>query len=125
MKYIERAYPWLLVAPVILPVIIWGGLIYPYLVPKTLLFYAISFIAVAAFGLLAAHGRKFYYARLRQWETWIPGALLTLAYGTSLVGIDFYRSFWSIFARGDGLLMLTCAVASFYLVVLYADRKFF
>jgi O-antigen ligase len=125
MKSLERAYPWLLVAPVILPVIIWGDFIYPYLVPKTLLFYAISFIEIATFGLLAAYGRAFYYARLRQWETWIPGALLVLAYGTSLVGIDFYRSFWSIFARGDGLLMLTCVVANFYLIVLYADRKFF
>ncbi|MFI5260803.1 MAG: O-antigen ligase family protein [Candidatus Paceibacteria bacterium] len=125
MKYLERAYPWLLVAPAILPVIIWDGLIYPYLVPKTLLFYAISLIALAAFGILAAHGRTFYYARLRQWETWIPGALLALAYSTSFIGVDFYRSFWSIFARGDGLLMLTCVVASFYLIVLYADKKFF
>jgi len=125
MKYLERAYPWLLIAPAALPVIIWSGLIYPYLVPKTLLFYAISLLAVAAFMLLATHGRAFFWARLTRPEAWIPAALLALAYGTSAIGIDFYRSFWSLLERGDGLLMLTCAVAYFYLILLYADRAFF
>jgi O-antigen ligase len=125
MNYIERAYPWLLLAPVLLPVVIWGGLIYPYLVPKTLLFYALSLIALAAFAFLAAYGRAFYWRRLASRETWIPAALLALAYLASAGGIDFYRSFWSLFVRGDGLLMLTCAVASFYLILLSADREFF
>ena len=89
MERIERAYAWLLIAPVILPVIFWNGLIYPYLVPKTLLFYTLSFIAVGVFAILVAQGRAFYWARLSQWEAWIPAALLVLAYGTSVVGIDF------------------------------------
>lgn len=125
MKYVERAYSWVLLAPVVLPVVLWGGLIYPYLVPKTLLFYAISFVAVGMFAILVAHGRAFFWSRLSMWEAWIPGALLALAYVASLAGIDFYRSFWSLFVRGDGLLMLTCAVASFYLILLSADRAFF
>ena len=125
MNYLERAYPWLLLAPVLLPVIIWGGLIYPYLVPKTLFFYAISSVTVGVFVILAANGRAFYYARLSHWEAWIPALLLLVAYGTSFIGIDFYKSFWSLFVRGDGLFMLTCAVASFYLLLLYADRIFF
>ncbi len=125
MKYLERAFPWLLLAPVVLPVVIWGGLIYPYLVPKTLSFYAISFVGMGVFAVLVAHGRAFFWSRLSRWETWIPAALLALAYVASAFGIDFYRSFWSIFVRGDGLLMLTCAVASFYLILLYADQRFF
>lgn len=125
MKYIERAYPWLLVAPAALPVVVWGGLIYPYLVPKTLLFYALSFITLGAFLILSASGRAFYWGRLNAWPAWIPGALVALAYLASALGIDFYRSFWSLFVRGDGLLMLTCAAACFYLVLLYADSKFF
>lgn len=125
MKYLERAYPWLLLVPVILPVVIWGGLIYPYLVPKTLLFYAISLISAAFFAILVAHNHPFFWMRLKKWEAWIPAALLALAYITSLFGIDFYRSFWSLFVRGDGLLMLTCAVGSFYFILLYADKKFF
>lgn len=125
MKYIERAYPWILLAPTLLPVVIWGGFIYPYLVPKTLLFYTISLIAVGMFAMLVAYGRPFFWSRLSRWETWIPVALLALAYGTSLVGIDFYRSLWSLFVRGDGLLMLTGVVSSFYLILLSADRAFF
>lgn len=125
MKFIERAFPWILTAPVILPVVIWGEVIYPYLVPKTLLFYALTLVAAAAFLALLASGKAFFWARLRRRETWIPAALLALAYVTSYFGIDFYRSFWSIFVRGDGLLMLTCAVTSFYLVLLSADKKFF
>ncbi len=125
IKYIERAYPYLLLAPVVLPVVIWGGLIYPYLVPKTLLFYAISIVAVVAFSILFAYGRSFYFNRLSLPETWIPGALLALAYVASFCGVDFYRSFWSLFVRGDGLLMLTCAIASFYLILFNADRAFF
>lgn len=122
---LERAYRWLLIAPVILPVVVWSGLIYPYLVPKTLLFYALSLAAVAAFGILAAYGRSFFWPRLSRWEARIPIALLALAYIASYAGVDFYRSFWSLFIRGDGLLMLTCAVASFYLILLSADRAFF
>ncbi len=125
MNRIERAYPWILLAPVLLPVVIWGGFIYPYLVPKTLLFYALSFIAVSAFVVLAAYGKAFYWGRLARPESWLPALLLALAYGASLAGIDFYRSFWSLFIRGDGLLMLTCAVGSYYLILLDADRTFF
>ncbi|MFZ3043573.1 MAG: O-antigen ligase family protein [Minisyncoccia bacterium] len=125
MRYLERAYPWLLLAPAALPVVVWSGLIYPYLVPKTLLFYAVSLLSVAMFTLLATHGHVFFWRRLARPEAWIPAVLLVLAYGTSVVGIDFYRSFWSIFTRGDGLLMLTCAVVDFYLLVLYVDRAFF
>ncbi|MCX6788209.1 MAG: O-antigen ligase family protein [Candidatus Kaiserbacteria bacterium] len=125
MKYIARAYSWLLLSPVILPVILWSGVIYPYLVPKTLLFYAVSLVSLAAFVLLVARGQVFFWGRLARRETWIPAALLLVAYGTSYWGIDFYRSFWSLFIRGDGLLMLTLAVADFYLILLYADRIFF
>ncbi|MFA6502969.1 MAG: O-antigen ligase family protein [Candidatus Paceibacterota bacterium] len=125
MKYIERAYPWILIAPAVLPVVVVQGLIYPYLVPKTLLFYTLSFLALSAFLVLVAHGRTFYWARLSRKETWIPAALLLVAYATSLIGVGFYRSFWSLFVRGDGLLMLTCATVSFYLMMLAADRAFF
>ena len=125
MKYIKHIFPWLLGAPIILPVIIWGGLIYPYLVPKTLFFYAIVFVTMSAFMILVAYGQTFFWARLKKWEAWIPALLLGLAYAASFFGTDFYRSFWSVFVRGDGLLMLTCAVASFYLILIYADKKFF
>ncbi len=125
MKYIERIYPWLLISPVVLPIIIWGGLIYPYLVPKTLLFYALSLISIAIFAILVAHGSSFYWERLFRPTSWTPLTLLALAYIASFFGIDFYRSFWSLLVRGDGLLMLTFSVSSFYLILLSTDRLFF
>ncbi|HUY05578.1 MAG TPA: O-antigen ligase family protein [Candidatus Paceibacterota bacterium] len=125
MKYLERAFPWILLAPVILPIVVWGGLIYPYLVPKTLLFYAISLIAAGVFAVLVAYGRTFFWGRLARPEAWVPAALLALAYLASALGIDFYRSLWSTFERGDGLLMLSGVVLSFYLILLSADRAFF
>ncbi len=125
MKYLERIYPWLLLSPVLLPVVICGGFIYPYLVPKTLLFYAISLITAAVFAVLVAHKHEFFWSRLTKWEAWVPAILLVLAYITSIFGTDFYRSFWSLLVRGDGLLMLSCTIGSFYLILLYADKKFF
>ena len=61
MKQLERIYQWILLAPVLLPVIVWSGLIYPYLVPKTLFFYAITFVAAAMFALLVAYGSSFFW----------------------------------------------------------------
>lgn len=125
MSALDRTFRYLLLAPALLPIVIWNGLIYPYLVPKTLVFYTLSILTVSAGTVLFAYGRSFYVSRLAHWEAWIPGALLALAYSASYVGIDFYRSFWSLFVRGDGLLMLTCAVASFYFILVSADRAFF
>ena len=82
------------------------------------------FVTAGAFAILAAHGRAFFWHRLKKWEAWIPAALLALAYLASFFGIDFYRSFWSLFVRGDGLLMLTCAVTSFYLIFFTPIRNF-
>jgi O-antigen ligase len=125
MKHIERVYSWALVTPAVLPLVVWPSLIYPNLVPKTLLFYTITFLSIVMFGILVAQGRAFYWGRLARWEAQMPLALLVLAYGTSAAGLDFYRSFWSLLVRGDGLLMLTCVVASFYLIVLSVDRAWY
>jgi O-antigen ligase/tetratricopeptide (TPR) repeat protein len=125
MKFLDRAYPLLLLAPVLLPVVVWNGVVYPYLVPKTLLFYTLSLVSLAAFLVLVAYGRPFFWGRLTRKDAWIPFALLVSAYLASFVGTDFYRSFWSLFIRGDGLLMLTGVVLSFYLILLHADRTFF
>lgn len=124
MKFIERWFPWLLLAPAVLPLIYIDGLLYPYVAPKTLLLRGLFIVAAAAFAYLVLSGRPFYFGRLRNWVVWIPGVLLGVAYTTSFLGLDFYHSFWSIFDRGDGLLTLTSAVGFFYLILLYADRQF-
>ena len=124
MTWLRKYFPYLVIAPVVIPVIISGGLFYPYLVDKTFTFYALVLLALATLALVLANGYELHTGRLKHWMTWIPGALLVLAYIASLAGLNFYRSFWSIFARGDGLLMLTVSVASFYLIVLTEDQHF-
>lgn len=121
---LRRSLSWLLLAPVALPLVIWGGLMYPYLVPKTLLFNTLALLTLGVFAVLAFSGEPFHYVRLWYKRTWIPAALLALAYAASLAGLDFYRSFWSLFVRGDGLLELTLSVALFYVLIVAADRRF-
>ena len=121
---IERVLIWLLLAPALLPLIYVDGLLYPFVAPKTLLFRALGIVVLAAFFYLAFSGRELYWSRLRNKLSWIPAALLVVAYTTSLLGVDFYHSFWSVYDRGDGLLTLTTAAVFFYVTLLYAGREF-
>lgn len=120
-----RSLSYLLLVPAVLPLVFANGLLYPYLTPKTLLFRGAFILTAAVFAVLALSGRQFYFARLKNPISWIPGALLVLAYVSSALGADFYHSFWSLFDRGDGLLTLTAAVGFFYFTLLHADEAFF
>ena len=120
---LAKVFPYLLLAPAVLPLVYVSGLVYPYVALKTFLLQSIGIIALAVFAYLALSGRQFFYGRLRSWFTWIPIALLTVAYVTSYFGIDFYRSFWGLFDRGDGLLTLTVTTTFFYLILISADRR--
>ncbi|OGG79335.1 hypothetical protein A3A39_00015 [Candidatus Kaiserbacteria bacterium RIFCSPLOWO2_01_FULL_54_13] len=124
MKALERAYPYLLFAPVVSAALFFDGLLYPYLAPKTLLIRGVFILSLAALVALVLSGRAFYFDRLRNPLSWIPGLLLLWAYICSLFGIDFYHSFWSIFDRGDGLLTLTAVVGFFYFTLISADEAF-
>lgn len=121
---IYRVFIVFLLAPIIAPMLYVGGMLYPYVTPKTLLLRGLAVILAALFTYLVIAGRAFFWQRLKYFQTWIPGILLFVAYATSLLGIDFYHSFWSTFDRGDGLLTLTACVTFFYLVVLSADGSF-
>ena len=124
IRSIERALPFLLMIPAVLPLLFIDGLLYPYLAPKTLVFRGALVLATAAFLVLVLTRHEFYRERLKNRLTWIPGALLGWAYIASFLGFDFYHSFWSVFDRGDGLLTLSCIVVSFYGILLIADEKF-
>lgn len=120
---LAKAFPYLLLAPAVLPLVYVSGLVYPYVAPKTFLLQGIGITACAVFAYLALSGRPFFYQRLRNPFSWIPFVLLTTAYVTSLFGVDFYRSFWGLFDRGDGLFTLTVITMFFYLILISADRK--
>lgn len=118
-------FPYLLTLPAVLPLVYVSGLVYPYITTKTFLLQTTGILALSAFAYLALSGHAFFYGRLRSRISWIPAALLGVAYATSALGIDFYRSFWGLFDRGDGLLTLTVITAFFYLILISADRQLF
>jgi len=124
ISLVRKALPYLLFAPALLPLVYISGFLYPYVAPKTFLFRGLGIVVLASLLFLALSHVPLFWERLKQKVTWIPAALLFVAYVTSLVGIDFYHSFWSIYDRGDGLLTLTAAVIFFYGIILSADRHF-
>lgn len=120
---LAKIFPYLLLAPATLPLVYVSGVVYPYITPKTFLLQSIGIIALAAYAYLVLSGRPFFYGRLRNRFSWIPVALLAVAYVSSAFGIDFYRSFFGLFDRGDSLLTSTVITVFFYLILISADRQ--
>lgn len=124
MTRLRKLFSFLLLVPAVLPLVYIGGIIYPYITPKTFLLQGSGILALALFAYLALMGQSFFYGRLRAKATWIPALLLLVAYITSFFGIDFYTSFWGLFERGDGLLTLSVITIFFYFILLSADSAF-
>lgn len=122
---IAKIFPWVLILPAFLPLVYAEGLLYPYLSLKTVLFRALGVIATALFVYLVSISHHFYWQKLKNKTTWLAGIFLFTAYISSLFGVDFYHSFWSVFNRGDGLLTLTFVVFFFYFILLSGDKEFF
>lgn len=119
---LAKIFPYLLLAPAVLPLVWWSGLLYPFLVPKTLALRGLGIVTLATLAYLILAGQPFFWHRLRRAVAWIPAGLLSVAYLASAFGVDFSMSFWSVFNRGDGLLTLTVIVGYFYCILLYAER---
>ncbi len=124
-KKASNWFEWLLLTPAFVPFLYIGGLIYPFLTPKTFLIRLSGILAAALFAYLVSKGEPFFWSRLRKPFTWIPALLLVWTYVTSLLGVGFYHSFWSTFERGDGLLSLSVVIILYYLVILSARETFF
>lgn len=122
---LAKVFPYLLLAPAVLPLVYVSGLVFPYIAAKIFLLWTLGIVALAVFAFLALSGQSFFYRRLRNRSSWTPAALLAVAYTTSFFGIDFYHSFWGLLERGDGLLTLTIITIFFYLILFSADRAFF
>lgn len=121
---LARVFPYLLIAPAVLPLVYVSGLVFPYIAIKIFLLWGLGITSSAVFAYLALSGKPFFYQRLRNKISWIPAALLVVEYVTSYIGIDFYHSFWGLFERGGGLLTSTVVTVFFYLILLAADRAF-
>lgn len=123
MEANARRFAWILLLPAVLPLLYVQSVMYPLMAPKTILFRSLGVLALSLFVWGVLSGWKFFWSRLQRWEAWIPGALLFVAYAASLLSVDFSHSFWSTFARGDGLLTLSVCIGFFYLILLVADAS--
>lgn len=119
---LAKIFPYLLIAPAILPLVYVSGLVFPYISVKIFLLWGFGIVATSIFTYLALTGREFFYSRLRDPISWIPIVLLIIEYVASYYGMGFYHSFWGLFERGDGLLTSTIITALFYLLLISSDR---
>lgn len=121
---IDKIRQWALLAPAIIPLVYADIFFFPLVAPKAFFFRLTITVALIVITIAAFKGRDFFWDRLRSWWAWIPGALLLVAYVTSVFGVDFYHSFWSVFDRSEGLVALTYIVAYTYLLLVTVDKNF-
>lgn len=122
---IDNIRKWALLAPAFIPLVYADIFFFPLVAPKAFFFRIAVTVALLAATVIAYKGQKLYTERLKSWWSWIPGILLLVAYATSIVGVDFYHSFWSVFDRSEGLLALTYIVAYTYLLIISANKELF
>src|SRR4030042_2756952 len=96
---------------------------FPFVVPKTIFFRIIVDIIFIVFILLAVSNSK-YRPKLTPLTLAIAGFLLVLIV-TSALGVNFTRSFWSVFERMEGLLTFFHLFA-FYIVLtsVFKEKKY-
>jgi len=121
---IDKIKTWALFAPAFIPLVYSDLFFYPLVAPKAFFFRIAITIALVAITYLAIKGRGLHFNRLKSFWAFIPAGLLVVAYITSVLGIDFYHSFWSVFDRGAGLIALTYGTAYLYLILLTVSKDF-
>ena len=124
-KFLRIALFVSLLLSVLVPIIYWGGFLYPFITIRAFFFRIIVSLAVALFALGAATGAvKPRFEMLKKPVMWLPAGFLVWSVIASLFGIDFYHSFWSSFGRMGGLVSLLYLVTFFYLLCLsFRERE--
>lgn len=121
---IDKIRNWALLAPAFIPLVYLDLFFYPLVATKAFFFRIAVTIAVLLGTYFLYKGGKIYTERLKSFWAWIPAAMLGVAYVTSLFGIDFYHSFWSVFDRSAGLVAMTYGTLYLYLLVLFVSKDF-
>src|SRR3989344_5129622 len=115
----NKVLRWLLLAIPFIPLLFLGKTLYPQITPKVIVFRIIVELATILFLLLWVNGYgSFGWSILRSKKTWLPALILLVGVISSLLGVDFYHSFWSGFLRLDGLFTWIPLVFYFYLLLL-------
>lgn len=137
MDFIEifekRGLEWLkyiLLAAVFTPLIYIPGFYFPFIVPKVIFFRVLVELAFVLFLiLLARRAAPVQIGIFKNIYSWLPACLLLISAVASFFGIDPAHSFWSSFARMDGILTLLHVIIYTYLIGLIFNgedwEKFF
>ena len=113
----------LLHAVLVTPLLLSSKFFFPFITTKTLFFRFVVELILVAYILLAVADKRF---RPRwNWMSGIVSVYLGIIFVTSLIGINFYRSFWGNVERGEGILTFLHVVAFFFVlsVMLTSERQ--
>ncbi len=116
MPVIYRLLKWNLYALLILPLLVWGIFLFPFITTKVLYFRLLVEAALVLYLPLAIR-----YRELRpkfDLITKMVFAYFAVLIVSALFGVDVYRSFWGTIERGEGLITIAHYVA--YFVILTA-----
>jgi O-antigen ligase len=123
-KYLRYALYGVLIATAIVPLVYIGGLLYPFVTVRALLFRILVSLGMLLFaGSVLTGSLEPAYKLFKKPIVWLPAILLVWSFFASAFGIDFYHSFWSSFNRMDGLISEIYYVVYFYLLVLTFKQK--
>lgn len=122
----EKVYLWIIEIGVYLavltPFIVKGDYFFPYVSPKTIFFRIIVDIIFVVYILLAISNRK-YSPRFSALTISLALFLLVTTL-TAVTGVNFEKSFWSVFERMTGLLTLLHLFVFFIILTsVFKERK--
>ena len=107
VKRVQQICLWIIYAgaalSLALPLYLDNSAFFPFVAPRAFVFRSATEIMLVAFLFLIATDKK-YLPRLNLLNITLTLFVIT-AFVSSLLGLDFYRSFWGDMERGEGLLL--------------------
>lgn len=101
----------ILYALLLTPLPVWSGFLFPFITSKVMYFRPLVELALIFYIPLA-----FKYPELRPRWNWLSSMVwvyLGVMIATSIVGLNFYKSFWGTVERGEGILTMLHFAAYF------------
>lgn len=111
-----------IIAALFTPFIIWSNFLYPYIFPKNFLFQIIIEVVLFFYLILAAQNPK-YRPRLNSLLVAV-GLLAIILILSSILGVNFYRSFWGNAERMSGIFTYLHFFALFLILAsVFKEKK--
>ncbi len=120
---LEKISKYLLLAIFFTPVIYIGGFYYPFIITKTLFFRFLIQLAFSIYIILLISNYSRYKPRINK-ALVIVFLLLLSSFVSAILGLDFYKSFWSSFERMEGVVgNIYIFLYLFLLIQFFREKK--